>query len=431
VNRIVKAIILLGFNLGSLSFSKAQTVLTDTIGQDFVISTPGSYQIAGTVVGNIRVIPSAAGDIIIEGIGDNPVLQGVPWGGNAIRSYSHCQGNAIGGSLIWRNFTFKGNGHNAFEGYDSTEKIFENLHVINYARTENGVSYDDVGSINGGENSIIRNCYLETGDDAAKLTEPNSRCYNSRIRLIKNGSAIQFGWNDRFGGPDHIADSVEIRGQLIPNIKEQDNESDNHGRCIIAGIVQNNAGNVQLTNLDIDVTNYKNFIKFLVQDGATVNPLLSDVYIQGKVTDRSIMNVEVMKSVALVAKPGSKIRNMVIDLGDKIADPVYHYINGDVDVKFIKSDGSVVEYIGGVLQTPTHAEDVSQVKNIRCYPNPFHDELIIEHGGFPYSVFDLSGRMLTVDQMPSENTSHLDLSSQPKGIYILKVNNEIQKIIKY
>lgn len=414
-----------------LSFSlAAQTVLKDTIGQDFKITTPGVYQLSGTVVGNIRIEPENAGDIIIEGIGENPVLQGVPWGGGAIRSFSHCQGNAIGGKLIWRNFTFKGDGHNAMEGYDSTEKIFENIHVINYKRTEDGVEYDDVGSINGGKNSIIRGCYLETGDDAAKLTEENSRCYNTRIRLTKNGTAIQFGWKDRFGGADHIADSVEIRGQLAPNIKDQDNESDNPGRCIIAGIVQNNASNVSLTNLDIDVTNYKNFIKFLVQDGETENPVLRDVYIHGKVTDRSIMNVEVMKCVALVAKPGAKIRNMVIDLGDKITDPVYHFIRGDIDVKFIKSDGSATEYIGGVLQTPTHSNEIGSQKFGFCYPNPFHNRLTISHSGSPYSLFDISGRKLFSEDSPGHMSTLIDMQHLPNGIYFVEFKNKTQKLIK-
>lgn len=410
--------------------ANSQTLLTGTIGKDFVITTPGIYQISGTVFGNIRVIPTSAGDIIIEGIGENPTLQGVPWNDGSIRSYSHCQGNALAGTLTWRNFTMKGDGHNAMEGYGITPKVFQNIHVINYARTEDGKSYDDVGSINGGENSTIRDCYLETGDDAAKLTEKNSRCYNTRIRLTKNGAAIQLGWKDRFGETDHIADNVEIRGQLNPNIKEQDNESDNPGRCIIGGVVQNNASNIQLTNLDIDVTNYKNLIKFLVQDGATTNPTLKDIYIQGTATDRSIMNVEVMKCVALVAKSGSKIRNMVIDLGDKIADPFYHYISGDVDVKFIKSDGSAVEYIGGVLQTPTGLESTQKQNSLNVYPNPFENLLTVTGNAQSADLLDMGGNIIKRVDKTGNDKITLETSGLPAGIYYIQSDDQLEKLVK-
>lgn len=429
-NNIIKGLVAFLMVSGFCLQVKAQTILTDTIGRDYVITSPGVYQVSGTVVGNIKVEPSTSGDITIEGIGENPTLQGVPWGGNAIRSYSHYQGAAIGGTLTWRNLTVKGDGHNAMEGYGSTPKVFENIHVINYARTESGKSYDDVGSINGGENSIIRDCYLETGDDAAKLTEKNSRCYNTRIRLTKNGAAIQLGWKNRFGGPDHIADHIEIRGQLIPNIKDQDNESENPGRCIIAGIVQNDASNVQLTNLDIDVTNYKNLIKFLVQDGATVNPILKDVYIQGTATDRSIMNVDVMKCVSIVAKPGSKIRNMVIDLGDKIADPLYHYIKGDVDVKFIKSDGSAVEYVGGVLQTATGVKSLQADGSLKVYPNPFHNFLRVSGEAAVIQLVGINGNILKEIENKNKGVTTIETSALATGVYYIRTGNNVKRIIK-
>lgn len=409
-------------------FHRAQTILTGNIGENYMITAPGVYQVQGTVVGNITVSPTTLGDIVIEGVGNNPILQGVPWSDTSKRSVSHYAGNAKGGTLIWRNLTIRGNSHNALEGYDTTPKVYQNLHVINYARTEDGISYPDVGSINGGENSTIRNCYLETGDDAAKLTEQNSYCYNTRIRLTRNGSGIQLGWSNRMNGPNHIGDTIEIRGQLTPNIQTQDNESTNPGRCIISGIVQNTASNVSLTNLDIDVTNYKNLIKILVQSGTEINPTLSDVLIRGKITDSSIFNNSPMKAVSLVALNASKIRNMVIDMGDKIAQTQFHYIKGDVDVKFKKSDGTYVTYIGGILQT-TGIKDI-QSTIITSFPNPFKDILSVITTDKNVFVCDVTGRIVNVKKSVNEDLVQFHTSSLSSGVYFLKTEKGFAKVIK-
>ena len=79
------------------------------------------------------------------------------------------------------------------------------------------------------------------------------------------------------------------------------------------------------------------------------------------------------------------------------------------------------------IQTPPFA----------LYPNPFQDRITIgvyseQSELMPYWIYDIYGRQ-TVSQMlslqPGYNKITLDISL-PKGVYLLKVNDRVTKIIK-
>ena len=314
----------------------ADTTWTNENIGEYNLTRPGKYSIEGTVTGNINVELDTPGDVVIEGAqGTSPTLQGIPRPGER-RHVSHIKGSvSTTSSLTIRNLTIRGDGHNAIECAGEGRRLFENLHIVNYERVENGKTYEQVGSVNAGQNSVIRSCLIETGDDALKLTEPNSRAYNCRVRAQKNGSAIQFGWGNRCDGPNHVADNIQIHGRIAPNAAGHTNDDDNSGRCVIGGIIQNDTSNIRLTGLDIDVDSYKHLIKLIV-DGAT----LEGVIIQGTVAKGGVFNCPEnpsLKAIALVARNGGKIRNCVIDLGEAAAREEYHYIKGDVDVTFVSA----------------------------------------------------------------------------------------------
>lgn len=94
----------------------------------------------------------------------------------------------------------------------------------------------------------------------------------------------------------------------------------------------------------------------MVQDGQTNDPSLDNVLIQGTIPDNQLYNHGAIKAVSIVAKPGAEINNFVVDMGCAIQNPIYHHIEGDVDVTFTGCPSGDVEYVGGVLITPLPIE---------------------------------------------------------------------------
>jgi hypothetical protein len=74
----------------------------------------------------------------------------------------------------------------------------------------------------------------------------------------------------------------------------------------------------------------------------------------------------------------------------------------------------------------------AEVKNyeIKAYPNPTNKELILEYKGDvtpkDLEIIDEKG----VEVFKSEFKNRLDISFLPKGVYFVKINNQIEKFIK-
>lgn len=316
----------------------------------FVIRQPGIYRINGTVTGNIDVNLSTRGQVVLEGVaGTKPTIQGIPRPGQR-RHVSHVSGSIdAGSSVIARNFELKNNAHNGLEFGGPGHKLVQNVVFTNHTRTIDGKTVFGAGCINAGENSEIRGADLHTGDDAIKITEANSTAHDSRVTMYENGSAIQFGWGNRADGNTHVAQNVEVFGSIKTNVNhDAPNEDDNSGRAVIGGVFQNDVSDVRITGLRVHGTDYARVIK-LVADGAT----LRDVTIEGDLLD-GLENHRDGKgrtwyAIVLVAKNGGKIQNMVIDLGDRAADPKYHFIKGNVDVTFVKKQRPVPDAEPGAI----------------------------------------------------------------------------------
>ena len=251
--------------------------------------------------------------------------------------------------------------------------------------------------------------------------------------MYDNGSAFQFGWNSRFNGREHHADSIVVTGRIAPNISKRTNDGDNPGRCVIGGVFNNKGGDIRLTHLDIDIPQYNNLIKLVVG-----NVKIDDIYIQG-ILRQPVYNAGGpgnLKAVAISTKSGGMVDNMVVDLGDEVANPANHFIKGHVNVKFMKSDGSCVEYIDGVLQTSTTLS-ATETPQIRAFPVPFANEVNMQ-SSLPLDkigVFNTAGKQVDVSVSASDGvtTLHFD-STLPKGCYFVHLQTESQtyvyKIIK-
>ena len=74
----------------------------------------------------------------------------------------------------------------------------------------------------------------------------------------------------------------------------------------------------------------------------------------------------------------------------------------------------------------------NELKTIQIYPNPFNYDFFIisENIGLPYFIFDSQGRLIFSD-ITSNSSTNVNLNIESKGIYFLKINNELFKLIKF
>lgn len=353
---MIKKIIFLSTILAMSIALNAQVIKSWTNGaniKEYKLTQPGTYRISGKVTGNINVELNTQGDVIIEGVnGTNPVLQGIPRPGEK-RAVGHVKGNiGANSSITIRNLTLSHNGHHIIDFGGDGYKHIKNCTFYGEEHKVDGVVAFGVAPGNMGGNGLFENSYCQAGDDGHQPSVAGSVYKNNDLIMYDNGSAIQLGWKSRFTGAKHICEDIRISGNIKPNINGRTNSDNNVGRSVIAGAFNNNGSNIQLTKLDINVAKYNHLIK-LVAGTESSNKTVKNITIQG-VVRKAIYNSGGsgnLKAISLHAKSGCKIENMVIDLGNEVAKTQYHSISGNVNVKFLKSDGSVVEYKNGKLQS--------------------------------------------------------------------------------
>ena len=73
----------------------------------------------------------------------------------------------------------------------------------------------------------------------------------------------------------------------------------------------------------------------------------------------------------------------------------------------------------------TDLESQKESTKFSFYPNPVSDYLTINSEGNKTSICDLSGKELL-----SSNAEKIDVSALPKGVYILKCGNEVERMVK-
>jgi hypothetical protein len=71
-------------------------------------------------------------------------------------------------------------------------------------------------------------------------------------------------------------------------------------------------------------------------------------------------------------------------------------------------------------------------KLYRIYPNPSSDYFIIDGitEDVNFQLFTTEGTLL-LDSYLSEKNNQLDISTFPKGLYVMTIGNQILKVMKY
>ena len=75
--------------------------------------------------------------------------------------------------------------------------------------------------------------------------------------------------------------------------------------------------------------------------------------------------------------------------------------------------------------------DFSKTKSLKIYPNPTKDFIIIQTEKISpkIDILDASGKLI-LSKNPTSNTHKIDVSSLPKGVYIVKIGEESTKLVK-
>jgi hypothetical protein len=83
-------------------------------------------------------------------------------------------------------------------------------------------------------------------------------------------------------------------------------------------------------------------------------------------------------------------------------------------------------------QTTSANENASSKINYKAYPNPFDDQLILEADFTSvkeFEIYTIHGELMITGQLNSD-VNKIDLSSLPSNIYLVKIENQLLKVMK-
>lgn len=94
-----------------------------------------------------------------------------------------------------------------------------------------------------------------------------------------------------------------------------------------------------------------------------------------------------------------------------------------------------VDYDGNFEYSKIVAVSLNEEEEVKIFPNPFNDEITINNNfltneSLQAEIFDITGRRILAQTISATETK-MDLSTiQISGIYFLKVNGKVFKLIK-
>lgn len=109
---------------------------------------------------------------------------------NNVKAFRHCQFQNLGGTLTIQNLTSL----NPFGFHVRGEGNVVMVSDCDFIDNRGGAGNHSDG-IEGGDGSIIENCYFETGDDVIKVYN-DLTVKNCTINMVQNAVPIQLGWGN-------------------------------------------------------------------------------------------------------------------------------------------------------------------------------------------------------------------------------------------
>ncbi|WP_416410954.1 T9SS type A sorting domain-containing protein [Empedobacter falsenii] len=148
--------------------------------------------------------------------------------------------------------------------------------------------------------------------------------------------------------------------------------------------------------------------------------------LKDKVSDVDNLSAAIVKDLEIIENDDVA----EISINDKEELVINPLKNGTAKIKLsFNSNGKVVSQnitiSSAVLGTNDLAKSV-----VNVYPNPVNNVLFIEtNEASKAKIFAITGTKMT-EKTLQKGKNQLDVSSLPKGVYIIKVNNSTFKVIK-
>lgn len=179
-------------------------------------------------------------------------------------------------------------------------------------------------------------------------------------------------------------------------------------------------------------------------------PQISDVKINSNYIEATVSNTTEVELMATISPYNSKFNSFQMQdngiLGDAIAnDGIYTteipYLQNGEEIKFyvrahnsnsISLSPEKAEYEFYYFQPIAEINQINKIHSIKVYPNPSNSIFNIfteESNSINCEVFNLFGQTVLTKNILSNNIT-INLKDVPEGIYLIKVNGEIIKIIK-
>jgi hypothetical protein len=235
--------------------------------------------------------------------------------------------------------------------------------------------------ISAASGSTVKNCYLETGDDAIKVYA-NILVEDTEIKMVQNCVPIQYTWGTYGSGAVGTFKRVKITGS--------------HGRGSEKQIIDVASSNVGA-----------NYTKTIIMDSCTFdNPNATLI----RFTDNNVNStITITNSKINVKAYGAKYGKGVVTICGQVTPRTNIYD----------------------CLTATSIKDVEpSVKDLDVYPNPFNNEIYVQTNSKNIELFSLTGSKLSVEINAVAKAYVIDASMLTKGVYLLKVDGEIKKLIK-
>ena len=132
----------------------------------------------------------------------------------------------------------------------------------------------------------------------------------------------------------------------------------------------------------------------------------------------------------IITGPGLPFGNPVVFEYSYLSGNVVH-IRGNAEHSINTSQSEYIKSFFNDCLNTTNISDLD-IENIKVYPNPVSDVLTIEidHSKEQMlEIYSLTGALLLREEISSKNRS-IVVSSLKEGVYVLKIGNEIVKLIK-
>ncbi|MGV0978682.1 T9SS type A sorting domain-containing protein [Empedobacter falsenii] len=148
--------------------------------------------------------------------------------------------------------------------------------------------------------------------------------------------------------------------------------------------------------------------------------------LKDKVSDLDNLSAAIVKDLEIIEN--DNVAEISINEKDELV--INPLKNGTAKIKLsFNSNGKVVSQNITISSAVLGTSDLNK-SSINVYPNPVNNVLFIEtNEASKAEIFAITGTKMT-EKTLQKGKNQLDVSSLPKGVYIIKVNNSTFKVIK-